>query len=580
MNSRAFQFIATFLTCMLCLIGKQALAQSIAGVSAPPQMLNYQAVARDASGNALLSTAISLRFTIHSVSASGPIEYQETQSVTTNQFGLFSVQIGTGTVVSGIFPLIDWVSADFFLQVEVDPTGGSSWIDMGAAQLISVPYSFVSKQSLISLDNHWVQNGPNLYNEPLGKVGIGTSTPLYKLHVESDNSSSLTGVVHAQATHPTGSNLDVSAFYGISDVDDYFGLGGTFYGGWKGVYGSVSPSGTGTYYGVNGSVYGGSGYNYGVYGESDQVGVYGDASGNGNGLTWIYGPSYDETAGLYGYASLNNNTNGISYGVVGESFGSSSNNNAGVFGYAANATGTSPRNWGVYGLSKDAVSAAGVLGVADGSGNSGHGVEGDALSGSNQIGVFGYAAGTTGSDYAGYFLGQLYATTASSGIKAFKIDHPLDPENKYLFHSSVESDEMLNQYSGNVTTDGQGLATVQLPDYFEALNKDIRYQLTVIGQFAQAIVQEEVSGNRFSIRTDKPNVRVSWLVMGIRKDPLANQYRIQPVVDKPASEKGTYLVPQVYGKSIDRAPHQPTFLPYGNGNRKVMKPMDDPKRKK
>lgn len=113
MNSRAFQFIATFLTCMLCLIGKQALAQSIAGVSAPPQMLNYQAVARDASGNALLSTAISLRFTIHSVSASGPIEYQETQSVTTNQFGLFSVQIGTGTVVSGIFPLIDWVSADF-----------------------------------------------------------------------------------------------------------------------------------------------------------------------------------------------------------------------------------------------------------------------------------------------------------------------------------------------------------------------------------------------------------------------------------------------------------------------------------
>ena len=130
----------------------------------------------------------------------------------------------------------------------------------------------------------------------------------------------------------------------------------------EGVYGSVSPSGTGTYYGVNGSVYGGSGYNYGVYGESDQVGVYGDASGNGNGLTWIYGPSYDETAGLYGYASLNNNTNGISYGVVGESFGSSSNNNAGVFGYAANATGTSPRNWGVYGLSKDAVSAAGVLG--------------------------------------------------------------------------------------------------------------------------------------------------------------------------------------------------------------------------
>lgn len=116
-------------------------------------MLNYQAVARDASGNPILSSTVSLRFTIHSVAAGGPVEYQETQSATTNQFGLFSVKIGTGSVVSGTFALIGWVSAEFYLQVELDPSGGSSWIDMGAAQLVSVPYSFVSGKSLTSLDN-------------------------------------------------------------------------------------------------------------------------------------------------------------------------------------------------------------------------------------------------------------------------------------------------------------------------------------------------------------------------------------------------------------------------------------------
>ena len=74
----------------------------------------------------------------------------------------------------------------------------------------------------------------------------------------------------------------------------------------------------------------------------------------------------------------------------------------------------------------------------------GYGIEGDVLSGTDQVGVYGYCAGATATDYAGYFQGNLYATSASSGIKAFKIDHPQDPANKYLYHSSVESNEMVN----------------------------------------------------------------------------------------------------------------------------------------
>ncbi len=122
--------------------------------------------------------------------------------------------------------------------------------------------------------------------------------------------------------------------------------------------------------------------------------------------------------------------------------------------------------------------------------------------------------------------------TLAKSAGAFRIDHPLDPDHKYLQHSFVESPDMMNIYNGNVTTDADGYATVQLPEYFGALNRDFRYQLTVIGGFAQAIVAETVSANRFVIRTDKPNVKVSWQVTGVRHDKWADENRIEVEVDK------------------------------------------------
>ena len=131
--------------------------------------------------------------------------------------------------------------------------------------------------------------------------------------------------------------------------------------------------------------------------------------------------------------------------------------------------------------------------------------------------------------------------TVLNGTKNFKIDHPLDPENKYLLHASVESSEVLNIYSGNVTTNEQGEATVSLPEWFEALNKDLRYQLTVIGTFAQAIVAEKVKQNRFTIRTSAPNVEVSWQVTGVRSDAAMQKHPFKAVEVKPESERGTSL---------------------------------------
>src|SRR5262249_6427034 len=136
------------------------------------------------------------------------------------------------------------------------------------------------------------------------------------------------------------------------------------------------------------------------------------------------------------------------------------------------------------------------------------------------------------------------------------------PANKYLYSSAVESPDMLDIYNGNVTTDANGEAVVTLPDYFEALNRDFRYELTPIGQFAQAIVWQEIKGNRFVIKTDKPGVKVSWMVTGIRNAPYSQQQAVTPEVPKPAGEQGTYLHPGAYGQPESKAlTYQPNQQP-------------------
>jgi hypothetical protein len=180
----------------------------------------------------------------------------------------------------------------------------------------------------------------------------------------------------------------------------------------------------------------------------------------------------------------------------------------------------------------------------------------------NGNGIWGVGNGT---GKAGLFWGDVSVTgnlavsgTMSKGGGSFKIDHPLDPKNKYLLHSFVESPDMMNVYNGNVVLDGDGTATVTLPDWFEALNRDFRYQLTPIGAPASLYVAEEISGNRFRIAGGSPGTKVSWQVTGIRQDAWANQNRIPVELAKAANEKGKYLYPKAYGappeEGIDLSP--------------------------
>jgi hypothetical protein len=240
----------------------------------------------------------------------------------------------------------------------------------------------------------------------------------------------------------------------------------------------------------------------------------------------------------------------FSAGVRGDAvagMGVSGNSTAGigVIGSHTNITGTEP---GVRGFTLSNESGAvAVNGYAQGSSNNVYGVVGQADSGVGVAGVGGSIGLIGAGPLAAWFLGPVFAQgnavvqgdlfvtgTLTKGAGAFRIQHPLD-RSKYLQHSFVESPDMMNVYNGNARTDRNGFATVRLPRYFQALNRDFRYQLTVVGRsFARAIVWQRIRHNRFRIRTDRPLTLVSWQVTGIRHDAFANSHRIQPEIAKAA----------------------------------------------
>lgn len=160
-----------------------------------------------------------------------------------------------------------------------------------------------------------------------------------------------------------------------------------------------------------------------------------------------------------------------------------------------------------------------------------------------------YGSATT----AAYFSGNVTVTgTLTKGGGSFKIDHPLDPENKYLYHSFVESPDMKNVYDGVVTLDANGESWVQLPDWCEALNRDFRYQLTCVGGYSPVFIAEKISDNRFMIAGGKAGQEVCWQVTGIRQDAFANANRIPVEETKPSAERGYYLHPKAMGQPASR----------------------------
>ena len=224
---------------------------------------------------------------------------------------------------------------------------------------------------------------------------------------------------------------------------------------------------------------------------------------------------------------------------------------------SSNGIGVSGNSTGFSGIGVSGNSTAFGTGVSGTSSGSGPGVSGSTSGGG--YGVYGSNGNSNANGYAGYFNGRVNVTgnlnvvgTLSKGSGTFKIDDPLDPANKFLYHSFVESPDMMNIYNGIAPLDADGTAVVVMPDYFSALNKEFRYQLTCIGGYAPVYVAQELAGNRFKIAGGKAGLKVSWQITGIRHDAFADANRVQVEVEKTGDERGRYLYPQLFGQSADK----------------------------
>lgn len=447
---------------------------------------------------------------------------------------------GTGaTVVTGTYPNFTINSTDNVNDADSDPNNEIQTLTL-SGNVLSLSGG---NQVTIPQVSPWGQNGSNLfYNN--GFVAINHTNPLYPLHVRENFSQGVENAVgvDAQANLSSG-NFHRSVYGTVTGQTNQ--INSTFRGvqGFSAVNNLV-PSGNNI---ATAGFADSSHNNYGVFGRAGELGdttsgfnfgVYGQADGS----TFI-------NRGLEGYSNGDGLFNqGMFSRVDGTGDGSATSENVAIFGYSLNNTAN---NYS-------------VLGWTDGTGTFNVGTYGQATGVSGTItnyGIYGFAA-NGGTNYAGFFQGDVNITgTLSKAGGTFKIDHPLDPANKYLVHSFVESPDMLNIYNGNVITDANGFATISLPEYFEAANKDFKYQLTVIGTFAQAIIAEKLQNNQFVIQTNQPNVEVSWQITGVRNDPWADQNRIVPEPVKTGQEAGRYLHPELYNQPEEMGIGRPRTNP-------------------
>jgi hypothetical protein len=235
----------------------------------------------------------------------------------------------------------------------------------------------------------------------------------------------------------------------------------------------------------------------------------------------VYGESETtEYAGIGGYFKGGNT------GVSGVVLTSEGNDRRGVSGYVSGGTGLN----------------SGVLDAAAG--------------GSTDIGVYGIStAGSAPTDYAGFFDGdvEITGTLIGGGAAASKIDHPLDPSGMYFTQPYVASAEMMSVLNGNVLLGGGASAWVELPNWFESITADHRYQLTCIGGFAPVYVAEKIAANRFLIDGGEAGMEVSWQVTGIRQDRYAREHPVTVEQAKSGDALGKYVHPELYGAPAEDA---------------------------
>lgn len=550
-NRAVYVLAATALVCSSLFAQESS---SLSALPAVPRLVNFSGIALDAQGKTISGIA-GATFAIYSEQDEGSPLWLETQNIQSDGKGTYTVQLGA-TKPQGL-PLDLFTSGEArWLGVTVN--GGQ---EQPRVLLLSVPYA------LKAADADTVGGLPASAFVTVGKVGTAAPPPPEQANeiVCSSTTACKTGFLPFFSTNGGSAKVSDSL---ISQSGTVLTVGGS-----QTVNGSETINGNDTVTGnesVTGAINAGgeitSPYIVGLATAGDAMYGY---TGSGIGITGQSGSG----TGMAGYAT---GDPVYSYGVYGENDNTSGGR--GVYGY--NPSGAS--GIGVQGYAPG-TNAIGVAGSSNTFGSTAHifignapmGVIGDSIGdgivATSDPGTALVAANNNGSYYAAFFDnmggGPVFDAQGTGGyvfedangninvsgavlatVKDFKMDHPLDPANKYLYHASVESSEMKNIYDGLVVLDDGGSATVVLPDWFGALNGDFRYQLTAIGAPGPNLhIAQEISNNQFVIAGGQPGTKVSWQVTGVRHDPYAETHPLQVSVEKPDGERGYYIHPELYG---------------------------------
>jgi hypothetical protein len=536
--------------------GQQASTDS---ASVVPALTSFSGVIHDASGKPLTEVT-GVTFALYKESQSGPALWMETQNVQPDKTGHYSVMLGS-TTSQGL-------PSDLFIA------GEARWLgvqvqgqeEQPRVLLLSVPYALkaADAQTLGGLPASAFVQASNSGSVAKASGNIVSSTAVSSsLTRTSSNVTTTGGTIHSLPFFTTATNIQSSIMSqnGTSAilVRGQFNVGanaptngflnvappaGTHVGfatvGWNSSdfsHGTDAIHATGGYGSIGIVATGGSS----DLGDSGAAGVFTGGNGpnrpgvgiivtGGGGQDCCGGDGIDVTGGAFGGT-----------GIVATG------------GFAGDGPFNGPP--GIMTMGGDANSSnstftngPGIMAVGDSTADSSGGDGIDARAGT------GTCSGCN-NGVAGSFAGDVDVSgnLNVSGTKSFRIDHPLDPANKYLYHAALESSEVLDLYSGNVTLDESGEATVQFPDWFEALNRDFRYQLTAIGAAAPNLhVAQEIQNRSFRIGGGAPGMKVSWQVTGVRQDAWEKAHPMVVEVPKPARERGYYINPELFGAPPER----------------------------
>jgi len=500
-----------------------------------PQKMSYQAVIRNATDNLVSNTNIGMQISILQSTSTGIAVFIETHSVTTNINGLATLEIGTGTTVTGVFSNIDWSAGPYFIKSETDLTGGTTYTISGTSELMSVTYALYS-------ENAFSGNYSDLTNAPTN-VSTFTNDAGY---ITSPNDADSDPANEIQSLQLVGQSLTISSGNtvtlpaGSNTLDQAYDQGGSGVGRTITVDAGEVAISTAT---SNGIALRATNTNTGVS-------IIADNTSSLNTFSTIQGSTNSNSTIA---SAIIGNSSGVAWGVSGQvqAVGTAQ---AAVYGSNLRTTG----GHGVYGIGLN-----GVVGETNYS-------QGNALWGENfdAIAPLGNGVGTAGIGYYGVVGQDRYNGAAAgaygvlsngdfgaTGVKTFLIDHPEDPENKILRHFSTESNEVLNIYRGNAVFDANGEAIVQLPEYYEEINKNPSYNLTPVGAYAELYVKKEIANGTFIIGGGQMGLKVSWTIYAERNDLYLQQFpeKRDVVIEKREGQKGKYFMPYLYNQPKEKA---------------------------